>query len=231
MLNTLGVKAVIDWLGIKKEKSFLAKSNSKKLHEYPNMQYKQGKNTYGVVGDCGVVAIVNAMNYVMKRKKYTEQYMIKRIIKMGEAHIEGKEMSISEARTYQVIISEISRERILAIIFGNVDTNNIIDMTKEDSSCVIIDVYSSCLFNLKEEGKRDHAIVVLKPYTISKEVKGFDIVDSGGGTSYVTIEQFNEMFYARYKNEPRIIVKVESKPMRVAENRHYNRQYRSEVVD
>ena len=201
------------------EKPSLSTAKNEKCIINLNCSYEQGNNELGYQGTCGLTSVANALNTVFNSKEYSENSVVKFA---NECHMCSR---IEETHSYELAGGTTTRdlESVLrnidikdkGIEFKTLEYNNapsiyeLAELLHDSENVAIVGVDSATLWDERdaslswlfmgpEVDASDHWILVESPvYSEKGELEGFNIVDSGGGESFVSAEKIQFDVYRR----------------------------------
>jgi hypothetical protein len=170
--------------------------------------YEQGHNSKGFEGTCGPTTIANTLNLLEGKKNYTEENVLDAacngfcatdmtpeynggmrtsdmlaLYAAEDPTLDTKCFDENNALNPEQIAQEIESGKMINV---SVDAETLWDW--DDSA-------NNPFYNGKPEVYSDHWITVWNAERKNGEITGFNIIDSGGGESYVDIDKFNSMYY------------------------------------
>ena len=184
----------------------------KELEKLDMCEYEQGQNSYGYESTCGPTSGANALNILNGEKKYTEQGMLDKAVSKDLCNTEGvlSECGGTNTVTLDKLINEAAEpeDKISTEVYEYEDAPSIEMLAvriDNDDTVAIVGVDSNglwgqykdetCYWNTSIEHQSDHWIVVNKPcYDDDGNLRGFQVVDSGGGESYVDKDKFEKIY-------------------------------------
>lgn len=190
--------------------------------------YMQGINSHGFEGTCGPTSQANAINKLFETNELTENKVLDIAVNNNLCNLEGPAESCGGTTTDQFMelydkVNEQMGDCFNTELFefdNALDANQVAD--RLDAGDVInVAVDSSTLWNQKPYGIADLLGVrreVISDHWItvtgvnrgeSGEIQGFDIIDSGGGENYVSLDKYNDMCFgsgSRIVKDPTCIV-------------------------
>ena len=179
-----------------------------------NCSYEQGHNDDGALGTCGPTTIANCLNRITETKNYSENGVLHSALDNNMCHKSENPYSRGGTTTKDVvnIIDNIkdpeSNTHTEVYDYNNaLDINSLADRLDETGTVAMVgvdsatlwdqrgDVSNSGLFQGASEAPSDHWIMVDSPVRDENgNVTGFNIVDSGGGVSFVDRDKFERMY-------------------------------------
>jgi hypothetical protein len=172
--------------------------------------YEQGINEYGFTGTCGETSMANTMNRVLGTNEFTENDVLSVAIQEGLCDTTS---GIDSGGTTTDQFMELY-ERMNEQCGGQLDVQltefeNVLSMEqvaqKLDEGCTInVAVDANTLWDIQdpmgapefESKATDHWITVTGVQRgPDGSITGFDIIDSGGGVSYVDADKYQTMCY------------------------------------
>lgn len=177
--------------------------------------YEQGVNEFGYQGTCGPTSQANALNQLMDTNVYTENNILSLAKDNGLCDVvEGCPEASGGTTTEQFMdlyekVSEQSGGAFRAECFDYDNALNAEEVAnKLDQGAVVnVAVDSKTLWGERPEGfdplnvgqtaeASDHWITVSGVRRdASGDISGFDIIDSGGGENYVSLDKYNDMCF------------------------------------
>lgn len=177
--------------------------------------YEQGVNEFGYQGTCGPTSQANALNQLMETNAYTENDILALAKDNGLCDVvEGCPEASGGTTPEQFMdlyekVSEQSGGAFHAECFDFDDALSAEEVAnKLDQGAVVnVAVDSKTLWGERSEGfdplnvwqiaeASDHWITVSGVQRdASGGISGFDIIDSGGGESYVSLDKYNDMCF------------------------------------
>ena len=211
----LGVEIPVEV--INKSKTFITDNNldtNTGGERIEGMMYAQGNNKLGYQQTCGPTTLANSLNRITDTNRFTENDMVKAaaenklcstsgspencgltdtedIVKLADVVVSPEENITTEVYEYDEALS-------VDELASRLKDPNTVAMVGVDS-CTLWDtdkdVTNSSLFNNDGSVYSDHWIMVDGPeFGEDGNLKGFKIVDSGGGESFVDRDKFESMY-------------------------------------
>lgn len=194
------------------ENSFFG-DDSEKTAVFENVSYHQGENDVGALGTCGPTSIANSLNRVTGTSEYSENAVLHNAMDNNLCHKSDNPYSYGGTTTKDVVTiidnvkdqeSNIHTEvyeydKALGVdeLADRLDDHSTVAMVGVDSATLWDqrgDVTNTGLFQ-SYDAPSDHWITVDSPVRDdSGNVKGFNIIDSGGGVDYVDRDKFESMY-------------------------------------
>ncbi len=183
---------------------------------YDNVSYEQGQNDLGYLGTCGPTSAANALNRVTGRNDYTENDVLK-VACENKLCYEGESREESGGTNTEKMVELIDKAKkpeddieCKVLEYGDApDVDELADEIDSPNKVAIVGVDSSTLWNERPEENAgvfntglfkhreysDHWVTVDSArYDESGEIKGFNIIDSGGQVAYADKEKFAKMY-------------------------------------
>lgn len=173
--------------------------------------FTQGNNEYGYEGTCGPTSIANTLNRLLESSGYSENDVLTFAVENQLCETNGDPASSGGTTTEQFmeIYDKLDIPGVEAECF---DYDNALDADQiaerlDQGSVVNIsvdsarlwdqtgDVTGSGLFGGGDDVYSDHWITVTGVDRQDGGIAGFNIIDSGGGESYVDADKFNEVYF------------------------------------
>ncbi|MCR4791786.1 MAG: hypothetical protein K5871_03485 [Lachnospiraceae bacterium] len=188
--------------------------------------YTQGVNSRGFEGTCGPTSQANAVNKLLGTNELTENKVLDIAVENNLCNVEGPPEGCGGTTTEQFMelygkLNEQLGDKFNTELyeFDNVLDANQVAERLEAGDVINVAVDSQTLWGQKDvydllgvrrEVVSDHWITVTGvDKAETGEIQGFDIIDSGGGESYVSLDKYNEMCYGngtRIVKDPTCIV-------------------------
>lgn len=189
--------------------------------------YSQGVNSRGFEGTCGPTSQANAINKLLDTNELTENKVLDIAVENNLCNLEGPAVNCGGTTTEQFMelynkVNEQIGDKINTELYeyGNaLDANQVADrLDAGDVVNVAVDSRTlwgqphglADLLGVRREVISDHWITVTGVNrSDSGSIQGFDIIDSGGGESYVSLDRYNDMCFgtgSRIVKDPTCIV-------------------------
>ena len=184
--------------------------------------YEQGINEFGYQGTCGPTSQANAINRLLDTNELTENKVLSVAIDNNLCQTEGSLDSCGGTSTEQFVelynkMNEQLGDRFETELFeyDNVlDANQVAERLENGDvinvavdACALWDQprdYTNALGVRQDDFYSDHWITVTGVERMEDgSIRGFDIIDSGGGESYVSLDKYNDMCFGT--DEHRVI--------------------------
>ncbi|MCD8361674.1 MAG: hypothetical protein LUC98_01725 [Lachnospiraceae bacterium] len=202
----------------------------KVLEEHPEYReyyetgkfYRQGINEFGYLGTCGPTTMANTMNLLLGTNDMTENKVLKVAVENGLCVTNGDVYSNggTTALSYLTLYEEMNKRtgnqlKVEPHIGSEALTEEEVASHLERGDVINVAVNANILWDMKPENARslflgrsqnkiqfNHWITV-SGVRRSKQgwIEGFDIIDSGGGRRYVTVDKYNSMCFG-WGNKP-----------------------------
>ncbi|HFI0350374.1 TPA: hypothetical protein ACGOWJ_001646 [Streptococcus suis] len=180
---------------------------------FENVSYHQGQNDLGALGTCGPTSIANSLNRITGSTEYTENNVLHNAMDNSLCHKSDDPYSCGGTTTRDVVniidnvknpednihteVYEYDKALSVDDLANRLDDPGTVAMVGVDSATLWDqrgDVSNSGLFN-HTDAPSDHWITVDSPIRDdSGSVTGFNVIDSGGGVSYVDRDKFEAMY-------------------------------------
>lgn len=189
--------------------------------------YTQGVNARGFEGTCGPTSQANAINKLLESNDLTENKVLDIAVENNLCNLDGPAAGCGGTTTEQFMelydkVNEQIGDKISTELYeyeNVLDANQVADRL-EAGDVVNVAVDSSTLWGqthgiadllgVRREVISDHWITVTGVNRgDSGDIRGFDIIDSGGGESYVSLDKYNDMCFGtgtRIVKDPTCIV-------------------------
>ncbi len=189
--------------------------------------YTQGVNSRGFEGTCGPTSQANAINKLLETNELTENKILDIAVDNNLCNLEGPAAGCGGTTTEQFMelydkVNEQIGDKINTELyeFGNVLDANQVAERLDAGDVVNVAVDSSTLWGqshgiadllgVRRDVISDHWITVTGVNRAETgEIQGFDIIDSGGGENYVSLDKYNDMCFgtgSRIVKDPTCIV-------------------------
>ena len=184
--------------------------------------YQQGINEFGYQGTCGPTSQANAINQLFGTNEMTENKVLSVAIDNNLCQTHGALDNCGGTSTEQFMELYNKMKEQLGDKFdtelyeyGNVlDANQVAERLENGDvinvavdACALWDQpreYTNFLGVRQDDFYSDHWITVTGVERMDNgTIKGFDIIDSGGGESYVSLDKYNDMCFGT--DEHRVI--------------------------
>ena len=201
------------------------------------MAYTQGNNDLGYEGTCGPTSLSNSLNRVTGTDRFSENEMVKTAADNNLCCTSGSPENCGGTSTKNIVelVGKVTvpEDNITTEVYeydNALSVDELADKLKDSNTVAMVgvdsstlwdnrgDVTNSSLFGNVESDYSDHWIMVDKPvYGEDGKLEGFNIVDSGGGESYVDRDKFEAMYIGNQDHQVKdptsiIISKNESTP-------------------
>ena len=194
-------------------KNDIEHDHTEKNAVFENVSYHQGQNDLGALGTCGPTSIANSLNRVTGSTEYTENNVLHNAMDNSLCHKSDNPYSCGGTTTRDVVniidnvknpednihteVYEYDKALSIDDLANRLDDPGTVAMVGVDSATLWDqrgDVSNSGLFN-HTDAPSDHWITVDSPIRDdSGSVTGFNVIDSGGGVSYVDRDKFEAMY-------------------------------------
>lgn len=189
--------------------------------------YTQGVNSRGFEGTCGPTSQANAINKLLDSKDLTENKVLDIAVENNLCNLDGPAAGCGGTTTEQFMelydkVNEQIGDKICTELYeyGNVLDANQVAERLDAGDVVNVAVDSSTLWGqthgiadllgVRRDVISDHWITVTGVNRgDSGDIRGFDIIDSGGGERYVSLDKYNDMCFgtgSRIVKDPTCIV-------------------------
>ncbi len=184
--------------------------------------YEQGVNEFGYQGTCGPTSQANAINQLLGTNELTENKVLSVAIDNNLCQTHGALDSCGGTSTEQFMelynkMNEQLGDRFETELFeyDNVlDANQVAERLENGDvinvavdACALWDQprnYTNAFGVRQDDFYSDHWITVTGVERMEDgSIRGFDIIDSGGGESYVSLDKYNDMCFGT--DEHRVI--------------------------
>ena len=184
--------------------------------------YEQGVNEFGYQGTCGPTSQANAINQLLGTNELTENKVLSVAIDNDLCQTQGALDSCGGTSTEQFMelynkMNEQLGDRFETELFeyDNVlDANQVAERLENGDvinvavdACALWDQprdYTNAFGVRQDDFYSDHWITVTGVERMEDgSIRGFDIIDSGGGESYVSLDKYNDMCFGT--DEHRVI--------------------------
>jgi len=172
--------------------------------------YTQGINEYGYTGTCGETSMASTMNRVLGTNEYTENKVLDVAVQEGLCDTGSFEDSGGTTTDQFMDLYEKMNETCGGQLeverhdFENVLSMEEVAQRLEEGCTINVAVDADTLWNQRdpmgspfpETKATDHWITVTDVHRDENgAIEGFDIIDSGGGESYVDADKYEAMCY------------------------------------
>lgn len=184
--------------------------------------YEQGFNMYGYEGTCGPTSQANALNKLLHTNEFTENKVLGVAISnelcttVGSPDLQGGTTTDQFMKLYEKLNEQLGG-RITTELYKNNDALDVNEVAKklDEGSVINVAVDSYVLWDqqrdyvnsmgiLQDDFYSDHWITVTGARRDDMgNIRGFDIIDSGGGINYVSADKYHEMCFGT--DEHRVI--------------------------
>ena len=185
-------------------------NNSKydqKNAKFENVVYQQGNNDFGISGTCGPTSVANSLNRVTNSKEYTENKVLHDAMNNNLCYKDGGTNTRQIVNIIDCVKSPESN--IHAEVYAYDKALSVDDLAKRldnSGTVAIVGVDSATLWDQRgdiacsglfqhTDSPSDHWITVDSPIKDeSGNLRGFNVIDSGGGISEISREKFESMY-------------------------------------
>nr|WP_317351353.1 hypothetical protein [uncultured Agathobacter sp.] len=185
---------------------------AKKPESVDNYAISQGNNEFGARGTCGETSVSNILNLITGRNDCTESTVLNYAVENGLCDL-NSDPNLMGGTTTKDIVSLVDgmknpEDNIHTEVYEYDKALNVDELANrlsEPGTCAIVGVDSAVLWeqNTELSGSgyganeipSDHWITVESPkYDENGKLLGFNIVDSGGGETFVDRDGFEKMY-------------------------------------